>query len=57
MRAMTGRGAQLAGPPLLGRDPECAAIDGVLDDAQAGAGGALVIRGEAGIGKSALPRP
>jgi len=51
---MTGRGAQLAGPPLLGRDPECAAIDGVLDDAQAGAGGALVIRGEAGIGKSAL---
>jgi len=39
---------------LLGRDRECAAIDRLLDDARAGAGGALVVRGEAGIGKSAL---
>src|SRR5215469_10296091 len=53
MRAMTGRGVQQA-PPLLGREPECAAIDKLLDDARAGTGGALVIRGEAGIGKSAL---
>jgi DNA-binding CsgD family transcriptional regulator len=41
-------------PRLLGRDPECAAIDRLLDDARAGAGGALVVRGEPGIGKSAL---
>jgi predicted ATPase len=51
---MTGRGPRFADPPLLGREPECAAIDALLDDARAGAGGALVVRGEAGIGKSAL---
>ena len=34
--------------------PECAAIDRLLDDARAGAGLALVVRGEPGIGKSAL---
>ena len=39
---------------LLGRERECAAIDGLLEDARAGMGGALVVRGEAGIGKSAL---
>jgi len=38
----------------LGRDRECAAIDALLADARAGAAGALVVRGEAGIGKSAL---
>jgi len=51
---MTGSGPQLAGQGLLGREPECAAIDRLLEDAQAGMGGALVVRGEAGIGKSAL---
>jgi len=52
---MGGRGLQeRESPRLLGREPECAAIDAVLDDARAGAGGALVVRGEAGIGKSAL---
>jgi DNA-binding CsgD family transcriptional regulator len=50
---MASPGLQQASP-LLGRDPECAAIDGLLDDARAGIGGALVVRGEAGIGKSAL---
>jgi predicted ATPase len=41
-------------PPLLGREPECAAIGRLLEDARAGIGGALVVRGEPGIGKSAL---
>jgi DNA-binding CsgD family transcriptional regulator len=39
---------------LHGRTDECAHIDGMLADARAGRSGALVIRGEAGIGKSAL---
>jgi hypothetical protein len=39
---------------LLGRGAERAAIDGVLDAARAGRAGALVLRGEAGIGKTAL---
>ncbi len=39
---------------LHGRAAECAHIDGVLADARDGRSGALVIRGEAGIGKSAL---
>src|SRR5690349_11013730 len=39
---------------LLGRERECAAIDRVLADAGCGVGGALVVRGEAGIGKSAM---
>ena len=39
---------------LLRWDAECAAVDRLLDDARAGVGGALVVRGEPGIGKSAL---
>jgi DNA-binding CsgD family transcriptional regulator len=39
---------------LIGRDPECAVIDDLLARAIAGEAGALVIRGEAGIGKTAL---
>ena len=50
---MTGRGVQQV-VPLLGRDRECAVIDAVLAEARAGTGGALVVRGEPGIGKSAL---
>ena len=56
----TGYDARYGGPGLqqvsrlFGRDAECAAIDRLLEDARAGAGGAVVIRGEAGIGKSAL---
>jgi DNA-binding CsgD family transcriptional regulator len=51
---MTGPARQLAGAGLLGREPECAAIDRLLEDARTGTGTALVVRGEAGIGKSAL---
>jgi DNA-binding CsgD family transcriptional regulator len=50
---MAGPGLQQASR-LLGREPECAAIDTLLEDARAGSGGALVVRGEPGIGKSAL---
>ena len=53
MRAMAGQGLQQEGTlRLLGRDSECAAIDRLLDDARAGAGAALVVRGEPGIGKT-----
>lgn len=40
--------------PLLGRDAECRRIDEMLRQARAGESGALLIRGEPGIGKSAL---
>ena len=39
---------------LRGRAAEQAAVDGLLDGARAGSSGAVVVRGEAGIGKSAL---
>lgn len=39
---------------LYGRSAEIAAIDGVISQARAGAGAALVLRGEAGVGKTAL---
>jgi hypothetical protein len=43
-------------PPreLRGRDTECAQIDHLLTEARTGLGGALVLRGEAGIGKTVL---
>src|SRR5689334_19319998 len=39
---------------LRGRRSECAALDALLDRARAGRSGALVVQGEAGIGKTAL---
>ncbi|PRW63622.1 ATP-binding protein [Actinopolyspora mortivallis] len=39
---------------LYGRTEEMAAVERVLDEARAGRSGCLVLRGEAGIGKSAL---
>ncbi|MEV0677872.1 AAA family ATPase [Actinosynnema sp. NPDC050436] len=39
---------------LHGRSSALARVDGLLADARAGRSGALVVRGEAGIGKSAL---
>ena len=41
---------------LLGREAELARIDELLAAARAGTSGALVVRGEAGIGKTALLR-
>ena len=39
---------------LRGRRAECAGIDRVLDGVRAGHSGVLVLRGEPGVGKSAL---
>ena len=39
---------------LVGRDAECAAVDRLLRQVRDGASGALVVRGEPGIGKSAI---
>jgi DNA-binding CsgD family transcriptional regulator len=39
---------------LRGREDECSVLDGLLERAKAGASAAIVIRGEAGIGKTAL---
>ncbi|MEV4176282.1 AAA family ATPase [Nonomuraea sp. NPDC049709] len=39
---------------LLGRQAECEALDGLLTAVRAGESRALVVRGEAGVGKSAL---
>ena len=39
---------------LVGRHAECAAVDRLLQQVRAGASGAIVVRGEPGIGKSAL---
>src|SRR5262245_16218985 len=39
---------------LVGRSAECARLEGVLEQARAGRAGALVLRGEAGAGKSSL---
>ncbi len=39
---------------LLGRELECAAIGRLLDEARDGASGGLLLRGEPGIGKTAL---
>jgi hypothetical protein len=41
-------------PTLLDRERERAVLDGLLGDLRLGRGGALVVRGEAGVGKSAL---
>jgi DNA-binding CsgD family transcriptional regulator len=40
--------------PLFGRHSECVTFDGVIADARAGRSQVLVLRGEAGIGKTAL---
>jgi hypothetical protein len=39
---------------LLGRRSECETLDRLLTDALSGRSGAAVLRGEAGVGKSAL---
>ena len=42
------------GLTLRGRGRECAALDGLFGGARAGRSGVLVVRGEAGVGKTAL---
>ena len=42
---------------LVGRDHECAVIDALLDGALDGESGALVLRAEAGTGKTSPTRP
>ena len=44
----------VSGGRLLGRGSECAALDQLVASVRAGPSRALVVRGEAGIGKSAL---
>jgi DNA-binding CsgD family transcriptional regulator len=39
---------------LIGRDPECAGLKRLLDGARSGRSGVLVLRGVAGVGKTAL---
>src|SRR5689334_1890630 len=51
MRIRTGDEPALS---LLNRKQERAALDGLLGDLRSGRGRALVLRGEAGVGKSAL---
>ncbi len=41
-------------PALVDRLDECQVLDGLLEGVHAGSSGVLVIRGEAGVGKSAL---
>jgi DNA-binding CsgD family transcriptional regulator len=41
---------------LVGRTDECAALDGLIDDVRRGESRSLVLRGEPGIGKTALLR-
>jgi DNA-binding CsgD family transcriptional regulator len=50
-RSRQAAGGSLA---LVGRDRECARIDELLGSAAAGGSGSLIVRGEAGIGKTAL---
>ncbi len=46
--------AQARGIELISRERECAALERLLQAAVAGESGALVVRGEAGIGKTTL---
>jgi DNA-binding CsgD family transcriptional regulator len=47
-------GGRAASGPLLGRQHECAELDGLLAEVRTGHSAVLVLRGEAGIGKTAL---
>ena len=49
-----GYGPQTRRPGLRGRGAECAVLDQLLAEVRAGGSQALVLRGDAGVGKSAL---
>src|SRR5438046_1219455 len=51
---MARRAAAGRKPTLRGRADECALLDGLVDAIRQGEGRSLVVRGEAGIGKTAL---
>src|SRR3954471_7774042 len=51
---MAGGRSAAAAVTLCGRHDERALVDGLLEGARAGQSGALVLRGAAGIGKTAL---
>ena len=51
---MGGGDSAPGGLVLRGRRDECALLDRLLEDARAGQSGVLVLRGDAGIGKTAL---
>jgi predicted ATPase len=51
---MAGSELQARGVGLVGRGRECAAIDSLLEASSRGESGSLVLRGEAGAGKTAL---
>jgi ABC-type lipoprotein export system ATPase subunit len=50
---MTSGTVGLADPELVGRDVEATRLDGIIEHLSEG-GAALVVSGEAGVGKSAL---
>ena len=50
----TRRAAVRRQPDLWGRSDECALLDALVDAIRGGEGRSLVVRGEAGIGKTAL---
>src|SRR6201999_2697066 len=51
---MAGGHSAPGGLMLRGRQDECAVLDRLLEGARAGRSGALVLAGEAGVGKTAL---
>src|SRR5262249_51941561 len=51
---VTSEIAMIVAEKLVGREAECAVLDGLLEEARAGRGAVLVVSGEEGVGKSSL---
>jgi DNA-binding CsgD family transcriptional regulator len=54
MDAVVPMASQVLGPRLRGRESECEALSGLVADVHSGTSRVLVLRGEAGVGKTAL---